>query len=192
MSDVAKVKLSVKRIGRKRRFAGWGLISIGLLVAGVWFASRWCMFRWESSERMVRVAHGQLLWAAPGPSHGAERVVDVMDPDERGWVWRSPKDVEWGRPDGVYLWLYSHATEHRRNPPGTIWWLVLWPFAPILFATGGCLLRSGFVARGRAMSGTCVACGYDRGGLDAGAVCPECGEDPACTGTSHSSVKDGC
>ena len=57
---------------------------------------------------------------------------------------------------------------------------ILWPFALASLLGGGWLVWSGRRARRRAMTGVCLKCGYDVGGLAAGAgsVCPECGGTP--------------
>ena len=70
----------------------------------------------------------------------------------------------WGRHDSVL--------------GGTLWVgaAVLWPIPLLLWTPAALLLRSGYRARRRAMTGRCSKCGYDLTGLGADAPCPECGK----------------
>ncbi len=57
--------------------------------------------------------------------------------------------------------------------------LSLWPLSLLLGAAGTFALRSGILARRRALGNKCKSCDYDLTGLAAGAVCPECGKGRA-------------
>ena len=83
----------------------------------------------------------------------------------------------------------AHGLELWRDPSSTtgnldrfaLPLLPIWPGFAINTAVYALLLFIGWRAPGvirravRRRRGRCVACGYDRGGLDAGAACPECG-----------------
>ncbi|MBX9736122.1 MAG: hypothetical protein K2X32_04280 [Phycisphaerales bacterium] len=59
---------------------------------------------------------------------------------------------------------------------GTEFVLLLWPLPLAIGLTAGAFLRSGIVARRRALASGCPSCGYDLRGLSATAPCPECGK----------------
>jgi len=64
---------------------------------------------------------------------------------------------------------------------GTGWeWRVRVPlWMPLVVSLGvtGAAWRLEVLARRRDRAGKCAACGYDRAGLKADAVCPECGAE---------------
>jgi hypothetical protein len=72
-----------------------------------------------------------------------------------------------------------------RRLPLTPRWGLLWD--TLIFSGGIAALLFGPAMGRRVMRGwrgRCLACGYDRRGLPAGAVCPECGRGVGCGGTS--------
>ncbi|MGH7133059.1 MAG: hypothetical protein ACREJO_14065 [Phycisphaerales bacterium] len=172
---------SKKRPGRKRRVAGWVLLAFGVLVTGVWGASRWWEFGYFGTTWNVEAVHGQ--WHVTGwtpekriTTWWGGRSVPVED---QGWTWWQhieflDTETRWWAIAGV---VGAGATWTPGGGSGRTWWLIVlpWPFALASLLGGGWLVWSGRRARKRAMTGMCLNCGYDLRGLAAGVPCPECG-----------------
>ena len=47
-----------KKVGHKRRAAGWTLLTFGVVVTGVWVASGWWWLDAEAGQLEMRVANG--------------------------------------------------------------------------------------------------------------------------------------
>jgi hypothetical protein len=173
--------------GRKRRAAGWTLLALGLLVAGVWVTSRWYLAAHCGITRAVTITTGELS------------IVSVTDPypsHERGWAWRNreamlaPVRWRWSAAEirtpklihfsGYVLASYAEydfgpamlGTGIPRPPTATHAYLTftLWPVPLLLWTPAALFLRSGILARRRANAGMCSKCGYSLAGLAADAV----------------------
>ena len=170
------VNVNVKRIGRKRRAAGWTLLTLGVIVAGVWVASGWWSAAWVKDHLeircyrgVVRMSRNRMLkpgWSSyPATGNGRRFVwalrpgnlaVEDMPPAMTGGLYTT-----WGT---MYDWAVS---------------INLWPIPLLLWTPAALLLRSGILARRRAATGSCAKCGYSLAGLSAGAACPDCGKGAA-------------
>ncbi|CAN5795844.1 hypothetical protein BH11PLA1_BH11PLA1_13000 [soil metagenome] len=166
----------VKGSGRKRRVLGWVLGGLGVIVLGGWVASRWWWFG---------VRHGRWTIAA----WAGIVVVDYVERDAYPFgVHGGGSAREWSFDEGSLAltilavfgsWTFWPARFFGYGSPtvyarATLYTLA-WPAPLLLGGSAALLLRSGIRAGRRARGGRCVACGYDLGGLRAGAACPECG-----------------
>lgn len=96
--------------------------------------------------------------------------VSLQAPADRGFYWRASGEDENGLPEKVNLYVICYM----EYPYNKLLTFVLWPVPLPLWALGAGMLRSGVLARRRAL-GFCRVCGYDLAGLCDEVVCPECG-----------------
>ncbi len=179
------------RAGSKRRAAGWMLLTLGLLIAGVWLASAWWSVKYFCDpfpfERVIEVRRG-------GVAIDFERDPVGCDPFPGGWsvypLHPAAVGLDWGargmNEHGGWLAFYKPMGGRRVTDLGGYYSvsspglnsntrIVLWPLPLMLWTTGGLALWSGRRARWRAMINHCPTCGYNLAGLVPGAQCPECG-----------------
>jgi hypothetical protein len=139
---------------RIRKTIKWGGAVVTVLLVVVWIASRWWMFGWAGPNDYRLAARGALMVAhvttsGLGGGWGARR----MRPELHWWI-------QWfDDADGWTLIL-------------PLWFPPALALIPTLVAW-----RLDVVAgrRQQARLNLCPKCHYDRAGLAAGAVCPECG-----------------
>lgn len=179
------VKAKTGKVGRKRRAAGWVLSTLGVLVAGVWVWSGGYGLSWRPGDWKILASRGVLTasWWKSDP----ESKKSTASSPYASWNWEwmldpTPKAQPFYSSSGWDLWIASHYESWLTGEPLYVtkrWALVLWPVPPLLWAPGGLFLRSGILARRRAITGMCKACGYNLAGLGAagaGVTCPECGK----------------
>ena len=162
--------------------AGWTLLALGVVVAAVWVWSGWGRLLWEFAvvpgphatldRRQLRVTSGELE---------IDRYEVLKDGFAGGRLGLRPPSglhVSMSGESPLWRWTLIRQTgdEDRDGDFKTSKTRVgLWPVPLLLWPPAALLLRSGIVARRRAMKGACPKCGYSLAGLAVGASCPECG-----------------
>ena len=169
--------------GRKRMWAGWGFVVLGLAVAGVMVASRWWSYGRVGPNATYLLVERGTLWYHSYPNYaitpdrwviGLER----SDSPALDWWLSSPKTL-----DTIHLGFFrvrdrliARAVGTAQPLPDTSWIeFVLWPFVLVTSIPGVAVVVMGRRVARRARLGHCPACNYNLRGLAAGAACPECG-----------------
>jgi hypothetical protein len=172
----------ISKTGRRRRATGWTLLALGLLVAAVWGASRWWYLSYWFTECGVSLAAGRAGFSVVerGAAPAGVRGGHFAHTGDRGgtarWIWTAEGEPLRVSVKRTSLWL---AWRDHHDGSGSHYCVVLWPIPLLLWTPAALLLRSGILARRRAMKGSCAACGYSLAGLGAGFPCPECGKAQA-------------
>lgn len=152
---------------RIRKTIKWGGLAASVVLAVTWAGSIWGAFEWhEPSGYLVYAVNGTLRLGHNGISFQHAVRYSSME-----WtVVRVPPSIKlWPQFDRLPARPGVCAESWRAEVP--IWLLVL----PVVLVTVA-VWRIDVRARYRARVGCCLKCGYDRRGLGADAVCPECGE----------------
>ena len=154
----------VKR--RVRKTVKWGGLVLTVLLVVVWIGSGWWQMYLSGGEGSeLTVAAGKLI--VYGPFYRLPSLT-------RGHVWFDTVPF-------VLQWWFDWGTNDDRWPFSIPIWhfaIPLWfPFLLSLLATAAAWRADAKYLR-RVREGACPACGYDRAGLAAGSLCPECGMQP--------------
>ncbi|MGH7133599.1 MAG: hypothetical protein ACREJO_16840 [Phycisphaerales bacterium] len=151
---------------------------IGVLITGVWGASRWWFLMYTAWPWQVRAYDGKLALVEtddPLKGNGLQitRAAGYWNWVISGDKWKDDTSASTVRL-GIVMYVdggrYTSVIGAKR-----LLFILPWPFALASLLGGGWLVWSGRRARRRAMTGVCVKCGYDLSGLGAESVCPECG-----------------
>jgi ssDNA-binding Zn-finger/Zn-ribbon topoisomerase 1 len=136
-----------------RKTIKWGGVAVTVLLVVVWIGSGWCEVGFHSTAWWIMLQHGSLY---------LER-----DPTQ-GWntAWYAYRDVgPWDASARSWASLRDH------------WQCLIGLWIPSLCAAlvTAIAWRLDTLARRRERINHCPKCNYDRAGIAAGAVCPECG-----------------
>jgi hypothetical protein len=136
------------------------LVALWVILGAVWLTAPWWYTDFEVSGVDVGFIRGgiRILWQNGSMNHhpGGWRVETWSQ-----WVW-----WQW--------WFAYESSSIRQYSHGTLF-IPLW-FPALLL--GGLWYVLGRLERRAALGRICQKCHYDRTGLAAGAVCPECGAAP--------------
>ena len=155
---------------RIRKTVKWGGAAVTVLLLVVWIGSGWYLVSFTHGDYWVKVSSGcATLTHETRPLFGGQN----------GWHAESVVSPPPGYP-GYQRWYWKPAYWRTYYPWETSWSVSLW--APSLAAGffASIAWAAEILARRRARRWVhlCSNCRYDRTGLAAGAVCPECGRPP--------------
>ena len=169
--------MGVKLHPKIRKTVKWGGAVVTVLLVVVWIGSGWAWVQRSDARgdyivlggglAKLRIVTGVALFCNPPiPPPG----LDVRRPARFSPGW----DFRFGRPP------MFESRFVQRGYDG-MWFidLPIWAFATCASLISLCAWRLDIFARRRARIGFCPKCNYDRTGLVAGAVCPECGRSPS-------------
>ncbi|MFT3683608.1 MAG: hypothetical protein QM783_01570 [Phycisphaerales bacterium] len=187
VSEEARATTQDRTRGGKRRAAGWTLLTLGVVVASVWIASGLVRVDWADPSKgwRLQVRNGCVLVDKSAERTGsASWSFMQLEYGYRGFHWTT--SWPWsgsGKPD-VDLLVFSTNKHSSAVSNWRVWVIALWPIALLLWTSAALLLRSGILARRRALKGSCVKCGYSLTGISANAPCPECGSVAPAAGSA--------
>ena len=155
---VGSTRDKLKRAVRKT--VKWGGAGLTVLLVVVWIGSGWfSLTRGAMSGMTTTVGNGCFVrfpFFAP----------DLTD--EPFWKWSKKDSFSL---ESRFMWNRLGRSYHVQLP--------LWPLPLLSLLATAAAWRVDLKYLRRAREGACPACGCDRAGLAAGAVCPECGAAPS-------------
>ena len=148
-----------------RKTIKWGGAAVTVLLVVVWVGSGWYCASYARSDWGWRVESGRISW---------EQGVFVYQMPLR---WGRTRQYGTGKPLPFALrWTVARVRNDFRD---SFYYEVtdvpLWMPGVLFGLISGTAWRLDALARRRERVGRCPKCHYDRAGLPAGAVCPECG-----------------
>ncbi len=172
--------------GRRRIWAGAGLVGLGVLAGAAVIASRWYGFAYEypaynpASDCVIGLTHGRLGWSSflrQGSTPAAVGQFLVYEPPPRGPVLllRDVRKIFQLSHNQGFQWLRLCCYISNSQVPYKSFEMVAWPIPVLLLGVGVVPLWSGGRQRRRWGRGQCLRCGYDLSGTPAPTPCPECG-----------------
>ncbi len=144
----------------------WGMAGLTVLLVVVWIGSGRWRLAWDIHDQGgISIDEGVLVVAEPMP-RGSVFEFSVLGP----FIWAVAPS-----PDQFRLrWWF----EAGRWSQGTYVTAPLWPLPLLSLLATAAAWRADAKYLRRVREGACPACGYDRAGLAAGSLCPECGKQP--------------
>lgn len=168
-------ELGVRAYPRIRKSVKWGGVVVSVLLVVVWVGSGWWGHAWYGyggpyRGKYVSVAEGRVNIGSQGSIFAI--LNDSLIPPP-AYVVITPQE-----PSGFKWWFHWHDDSWDTSFGTPMWVLAL---GAVLI--GAYAWRLDALAWRRDRVGFCARCGYDRKGLAAGVVCPECGEGAASSPT---------
>ncbi len=161
------------------------MLSLGVLAGAVWLASGWWGFvdpgAWTTWGVDDRVAH----WRRNTRDDRIATLTAQLNKEPATYAGSDAQSQVWVGVDTARIdatrTRYSFGIGQFSLTGNRIMSVdvLLWPLPLVIGLTAAAFLRSGIVARRRALASGCQSCGYDLRGLSAAAPCPECGKAAA-------------
>jgi hypothetical protein len=145
---------------RIRKTIKWGGAAVTMLLVVAWIGSAIWYVGYEGAGRAIRLMPGGVVWVSAKSTPAGPSPV----------YWESHAQLLGER----WKWWIEQGSVVRFD-----WLFVpLWLPAVIASIAAAFAWRLDAVARRRLRSQLCSTCRYDRAGIGAEAVCPECGKLP--------------
>jgi hypothetical protein len=144
---------------RIRKTIKWGGAAATLLLVVVWIGSSWIWIDYDGNSFDMSVDFGRISLTVCGDSN-----ID----DHPGWYVRGAPP----KARGLFGWTFERIFPWA---DATRYYVPLWAPTGLMLAMAGSAWSLDTVARRRARLNLCPKCNYDRAGIAADAVCPECG-----------------
>ncbi len=159
-AQVGSTRDKVKRAVRETVKWGGAVLTVLLLV--VWIGSGWWGVTWYAPWHYALVCEASRLMVIepPGPA-----------------PWFGIGEFEFKRSTALSGWWFDGGAISGQR----FVIIPLWPLPLLSLLATAAAWRADAKYLRRAREGACLACGYDRAALAAGAVCPECGAGDAAT-----------
>jgi len=141
---------------RVRKTVKWGGAVLTVLLVVVWIGSAWWVVVWTDAGGSYGLQGGQAVFSEPQI---------LLEPGLTFFRVRAigPRPFAW--------WF-----DRSQGFSGRYWHFIpLWPLPLLSLLATAAASRADAKYLRRVRVGLCAKCGYDRAGLVAGAVCPECG-----------------
>lgn len=138
----------------------WGGAVVSAALFALWVTSTVWYVGWRTSDDRLRV---HVAYGSVGLARST--VLQKAEPVKTHWV-----AAQMSQPN--FWWVSTGGDAFE-------WWVWVPLWMPLVVSLGvtAAAWRLEVLARRRARVGKCASCGYDRAGLKAGAVCPECGAE---------------
>jgi hypothetical protein len=158
---------------RIRKTIKWGGAAVTVLLVVAWVGSGWLACGWQARDgRAIFATAGAIGWVVYGQPD-SDGVTTTMVRSRSSWFLTSTSQAPWS---------FSRPAPGAVTHGGIVRLLLpLWPLVVGASLVTAIAWRLDALARRRARGGLnlCPNCNYDRAGIAADALCPECGAPAA-------------